>query len=133
AFDLNANNGTALVNVVQRNLPDFCGDGKKDPGEQCDLGSKNGSACESCTDDCQLRWVSADCGDEPTSPTLILDPSNLKLRQFRTAERIAELLGANNDPNVNHTTKAPPPAGTAGIPPTVVEEATEGMAPTQGS
>src|SRR5262245_20089463 len=95
-------------NFQNANLPSICGDGKTDEGEQCDEGQKNGDRCASCTSDCRFQWMPADCSDETTPSLVIADPNKIKL----TPQQIAQLLGANDDSNVNHTTMAPPAVGT---------------------
>ncbi len=42
---------------------DYCGDGRKQPQEQCDLGQLNGQLGSGCTSTCQLEPVSPVCGN----------------------------------------------------------------------
>ena len=44
-----------LLGTVAPGLAQICGDAMIDPGEQCDLGSANGTATSCCTSGCQLR------------------------------------------------------------------------------
>src|SRR4030095_8299004 len=84
-------NGSAVT--VLQNLPPFCGNAKTDEGEDCDEGSKNGDRCSSCTQDCRYHWMPADCQEEDTPPSLILDASDLRLRLNENAdERLREIL-----------------------------------------
>jgi len=128
AFGLN-NTGpnSSIQGAFQNaNLPGFCGDNKTDEGEQCDNGTKNGDRCSSCASDCRLQWMPADCEDAP--PVITIDVNQLRLNN-PVAEHIGEIFQAAQDNNVNHTTMAPPPVGTANIPPPLEEE-TETPTPT---